>query len=265
MTSPTPDDIDDLTEPIDAATEEATPRHAAAEVTAEPDPVQHPPLMEVRDLRLGHHGHPVFGPVTTTLPSHALVALHGPSGSGRSSLLLALAGRMRGTTGTADFTDAPTAMRHLDRWKASRKHRRDSSIARISGLVDLDPNLTVGESLTERCLTDHLPTATGHHRFESLSHTAGTRFDQSALVGSLSARDQTLLAAILALVRPARLVVIDDTDAGLDTDGQAEVHQILNTLAATEHATIVASTCDLRGIPDDTVIIPLSPTVDQDS
>lgn len=222
------------------------------------------PLLEIDDLALAHHDRTVFGPITTTLPRSALVVVHGPSGSGRSALLLALAGRMRGTTGTVRFTDAPVRTAGTDglrrQWRerrAGRAHRRTASIARVADVVDLEPRLTVTESVTERCLADQVPVGQGHVRFTALCERIRTSFPPHALVGELEALDQVVLATVLAMLRPASLVILDDVDRDLDATGQTEMYAILRRFAVTG-CTIVASTCDRAPIPDDVPTITLT-------
>ncbi|NEC70133.1 ATP-binding cassette domain-containing protein, partial [Streptomyces rochei] len=73
----------------------------------------------------------------------SLIAVAGPSGSGRTCLLLALTGRMRPTDGTATVGGLrlPRQMSAL---------RRISALAHVPGVTDLDPALTVAEHLRER-------------------------------------------------------------------------------------------------------------------
>lgn len=68
----------------------------------------------------------------------SLVSFEGPSGSGRTSLLLALSGRMRPTEGHATV-GAHRPPRHLG------AVRRISALAHVPGGTDLDPALTVGD------------------------------------------------------------------------------------------------------------------------
>lgn len=205
------------------------------------------PLLALEDLALAHRGHTVFGPVTATLPRSSLVVVHGPSGSGRSALLLALAGRMRNTTGTIRFTEP----------LSGRAHRRTASIARVSDLVDVEPQLTVSESVTERCLADQVPLGRGQVQFAALCERIRTNFPPHALVAELTARDRLVLTTVLAMLRPAALVVLDDVDRDLDAAGQSEVFTVLQRLSLVG-CTIVASTCDQQPIPDDVPTISLT-------
>ncbi|CAM5336348.1 hypothetical protein SPURM210S_05169 [Streptomyces purpurascens] len=75
----------------------------------------------------------------------SLIAVEGPSGSGRTCLLLALTGRMKITEGTATVGDAGLP-------KQMSAVRRVSALAHVPGVTDLEPALTVGEHLRERAL-----------------------------------------------------------------------------------------------------------------
>lgn len=75
----------------------------------------------------------------------ALIAVQGPSGSGRTCLLLTLTGRMRPTEGHASVG----RMRLPEQMAAVRGI---SALGPVSGVTDLDPALTVREHIHERAL-----------------------------------------------------------------------------------------------------------------
>jgi len=212
-------------------------------------PTEPTPVAALQALALAHRGQSVFGPVTAQVPSGDLTVVHGAAGSGRSSLLLALTGRMRGITGGLTVAG-------VDGVSHPRRVRPLTSIARIGSFVTLEPQLNVGESVTERCLTEAIPVRDGMVRLEALADTIGRRPEAHDLVGDLSPLDAALFSVTLAMLRPARLVVIDDCDHDLDTDGQRELYATLRRLTATGTA-IVASTCDATPIPTDTTTITL--------
>ncbi|NEC82024.1 ATP-binding cassette domain-containing protein, partial [Streptomyces sp. SID7958] len=86
-----------------------------------------------------------FRGVSAEAEPGSLIAVEGPSGSGRTCLLLALTGRMRPTEGRAAVGghELPGRMAAV---------RRISALAHVTGVTDLDPALTVGEHLHERAL-----------------------------------------------------------------------------------------------------------------
>lgn len=86
-----------------------------------------------------------FRGITFAAAPGSLVAVEGPSGTGRTCLLLALTGRMKATEGTATVGGARLP-------KQLGAVRRMSAVAHVVGVTDLDPALTVGEHLRERAL-----------------------------------------------------------------------------------------------------------------
>ncbi|MGW1543525.1 ABC transporter ATP-binding protein [Streptomyces sp. NPDC002309] len=183
----------------------------------------------------------------------SLIAIEGPSGSGRTSLLLALTGRMKATEGTAEVGDArlPQQMAAL---------RRVSALAHVPGVTDLDPALTVGEHLRERALLqrrfgvslrgllrprteranearlriDGALTASGLG-LEALPKGARTA------VRDLERVEALRLSVALALVGRPRLLGVDDTDLKLSDAERAEVWALLRSL--TEAGTTVVAVC----------------------
>ncbi|MFE5210719.1 ATP-binding cassette domain-containing protein, partial [Streptomyces sp. NPDC056600] len=86
-----------------------------------------------------------FRGVTFEAGPGTLVAVTGPTGSGRTALLLALTGRMRTAEGTARVAG-------LELPRRTARVRRVSGVAHMPGVTDLDPALTVAEHLRERAL-----------------------------------------------------------------------------------------------------------------
>jgi ABC-type multidrug transport system ATPase subunit len=183
----------------------------------------------------------------------SLIAIEGPSGSGRTCLLLALTGRMKATEGSAVVGDArlPKQMAAL---------RRVSALAHVPGVTDLEPALTVGEHLRERVLLQR--------RFgdslRGLFRPRGERRDEVALrvdtaleaagldratlpkgsrtaVRDLERVEALRLSVALALIGRPRLLAVDDTDLKLSEAERAEVWALLRSLA--DAGTTVLAVC----------------------
>jgi ABC-2 type transport system ATP-binding protein len=104
-----------------------------------------PPLVRADGLGLRTRRGWVFRDVDLALPTGSVIALAGPAGSGRSMLLLTLAGRARPTAGT--FTVAGDGHRaHI---------RRSVAVARITASVELEPELRVIDHIREAALLAH--------------------------------------------------------------------------------------------------------------
>lgn len=201
------------------------------------------PYIETRDLTLVTREGPVYNGVDLSFRRGRLAAVVGRSGTGRSALLLTLAGRMRGWTGRCRVAgyDAATQTAQL---------RDRSSVARIGDLIDLEPRLTVAESITERALIDAMPLPRAGERFEaSCAALGGLDLPRTAQVGDLSSLDRTLLTVALATLRPAELVVLDDAERGLDREQSDQLMAGLVGLVETGTC-VVVSVLDAGVLPD---------------
>ncbi|MGW4301159.1 ATP-binding cassette domain-containing protein [Streptomyces sp. NPDC004646] len=193
----------------------------------------------------------------------SLVAVEGPSGSGRTSLLLALTGRMKPSAGTAVVGGLA-----LPRRMAAV--RKISAVANMAGVTDLEPALTVAEHLRERAL---LQRRFGDSLREALRprtdrvHEARLRADAALAAAGLDpdtlpkgsrtpVRDLERLEALrlsvaLALVGRPALLAVDDAEVRLSAEERAEVWTLLRSLTRT--GTAVLAVC--RTAPEDCVVV----------
>ncbi|MCL7423710.1 ATP-binding cassette domain-containing protein [Streptomyces sp. YS415] len=197
----------------------------------------------------------------------ALIAVEGPSGSGRTCLLLALTGRMKPTEGTATVDGAALP-------KQLSAVRRLSAVAHVPGVTDLDPALTVAEHLHERALLQRRyggslrgllrpraeRVAQTRLRIERALAAAG--LDREALpkgsrtaVRDLERVEALRLSVALALIGEPGLLGIDDTDLKLSDAERAEVWALLRSLA--QAGTTVVAVCSQA--PEDTVAVSTAP------
>ncbi|MEV6697701.1 ATP-binding cassette domain-containing protein [Streptomyces sp. NPDC051453] len=197
----------------------------------------------------------------------ALVAVEGPSGSGRTCLLLALTGRMRPTEGTASV--GPFRLP-----KQLSAVRRVSALAHVPGVTDLDPALTVEEHLRERALLQwrfdgslrallrpraeraaasrlRIDTALAAAGLDRESLPKGTR----TAVRDLERIEALRLSVALALIGRPRLLGVDDTDLKLSDAERAEVWDLLRSVA--ESGTTVVAVCSEA--PKDAVVVSTAP------
>jgi len=169
----------------------------------------------------------VFRDVDLTVSEGSVAAIAGPAGSGRTMLLLTLAGRAKPSTGELRVADA-----------VSRADiRRRVSVARATGAVELDPDLTVGDSRREAGLLFY---GTDLDWAEKL---AGLDLDGATLIGDLAPDDAALFAVALAAAVHPTAVVLDDVDLHTTPDQQRRIWSGA-TAFAEAGITVVASTID---------------------
>ncbi|WAZ21151.1 ATP-binding cassette domain-containing protein [Streptomyces cinnabarinus] len=183
----------------------------------------------------------------------SLIAVEGPSGSGRTCLLLALTGRMKATEGTAEVGGAGLP-------KQLGAARQVSALAHVPGVTDLDPALTVAEHLHERALLQRrfggslrgllrprAERATETRlRVERALTAAGLEREALPKGSRTAVRDLERVEALrlsvaLALIGAPGLLGVDDTDLKLSDTERAEVWALLRSIA--EAGTTVVAVC----------------------
>jgi len=197
----------------------------------------------------------------------SLIAVEGPSGSGRTSLLLALTGRMKATEGTATVGGARLP-------KQLAAVRRVSALAHVAGVTDLDPALTVGEHLRERALLERRFGGPVRELLRPRAERAaevGLRIDTALAAAGLdretlpkgsrtAVRDLERIEALrlsvaLALIGRPGLLGVDDIDLKLTDAERGEVWALLGSL--TEAGTTVLAVCGEA--PEGTVTVSTVP------
>ncbi|MFJ9745952.1 ATP-binding cassette domain-containing protein [Streptomyces chartreusis] len=198
----------------------------------------------------------------------SLITIEGPSGTGRTCLLLALTGRMKSTEGTATVGGSALP-------KRMAAVRQVSAVAHVPGVTDLEPALTVAEHLHERALLqrrfgDSLrgllrPWAERKSeerlRIDAALKAAG--LDLASLpkgsrtaVRDLERPEALRLSLALALIGRPQLLGVDDTDLKLSDAERAEIWALLRSVA--ENGTTVVAVCSEA--PAGTVVVSTGPT-----
>lgn len=175
----------------------------------------------------------VFGPLDWDVPPRRPAAIVGEQGSGRSALLLALAGRVRGVSGELRVGD-------IDGIAKPGRLRKATAVARISDLVELEPALTVASSIDEHALMEGLSVRKGRRAFAAVEEASGIVIDRKTRVDELTALQRTELAVLLACVRPSAYVVLDDADASLTPPQLDELYAATHRLEQLDRYLIVS-------------------------
>ncbi|CDR11297.1 ATP-binding cassette domain-containing protein [Streptomyces iranensis] len=200
----------------------------------------------------GSHGWAFRGADVAADPG-ALIAIEGPSGSGRTSLLLTLTGRMRPTEGHGGVGGfrVPQQMARI---------RRISALAHVPGVTELDPVLTVAEHLRERALLRRRfadsprgllrprreRAAASRAAIDAALMAAGLDLDTLPKGSRTAVRDLERLEALrlsiaLALIARPRLLAVDDADLKLSDDDRERAWALLREIAG--DGTTVLAVC----------------------
>src|SRR2546421_11449477 len=172
------------------------------------------PVVAAQGLGLRTRRGWVFRGVDLEVEPGGFVALTGPSGSGRTSLLLALAGAFRTTAGT-------------------RRLAGRAGIGLVPGINEPEPGLTAVEHVRERLLL--LGRADDPARVLD-----GLGVDPATLGRDLTPYQRQRLMLRLATLGEPTLVVADDVDLGLSTVEREELWRALGDLTDRGYAVVVA-------------------------
>ncbi|MHA3724128.1 hypothetical protein ACXR2T_09640 [Leucobacter sp. HY1910] len=192
----------------------------------------------------------VFGPLDASTAA-PVTLVTGVSGSGRTALLLTIAGRMKPEGGTVEVL----------RETRTGEIRRITGIAGFAGIDELEPAVTLAATLRERLSWElpwwrRTPRITAEVAHELLAPAFGPSFgsrqpneaaphpDASQLCRELGPADDLLVRIALALIARPELLVVDDLDALRDPADRARVAARLREISRT--VPVVIATSDAR-------------------
>jgi len=191
------------------------------------------PVLEVRDLYAGYGRADVVSGISLRVFSGTVVTIMGPEGSGKSAVLLALAGALRPHQGTITFAD-----------RTVRRIPTDEAVRRGIVLVPqgraIFASLTVRENLelggwTRRDRWSIEPEVDAFlERFPALGRSA----DQPA--GMLDAGQGQLLAIARGLMSKPQLLLLDEPSAELDPEEIARVLRVIKQVCAEDMPVLMA-------------------------
>jgi ABC-type multidrug transport system ATPase subunit len=207
------------------------------------DAVTDEAVVRARRLQLDGRRGRIYGPVDLSIPVGSLNLVTGPAGSGKTSLLLTLVGRMRPNRGS----DLEVLGRRLP-VHAQSVQRRTSAVG-VHGLDDLDEEVTVGATVRERqawlARWYQVVRTPDDARVAAVCEPVfgdnpAPRAKQ--LVHELDEADNLMLRIALAMLSRPQLIVVDDIDSLHDTDGRRRVWEALHGLADAGTTVVVSAT-----------------------
>jgi ABC-type branched-subunit amino acid transport system ATPase component len=191
------------------------------------------PIFEMRDIRAGYAGRTILSDVSLTLRPDESVALIGPNGCGKSTLFRVAAGLLRVDAG----------MVHLEGSDVTRtgvSERIRGGVAYLKQTGNIFAGLTVGENLALAGESTRTSTET-IQRMQRLTHVfpaLGARLNDRA--GLLSGGQRQALAVAMVLMRPAKILLLDEPVAGLSPAAASELMRALDMMRSEEgFATII--------------------------
>ena len=178
--------------------------------------------------------------VAITIPDGEWLAIQGPTGQGKSTLLQMLGGLDRPTAGTVMLDD-------VDLGKASEvamSRLRARRIGFIFQTFNLIPTLTAQENVETALVPLGVSGAERRERAAAALASVSLADRATHLPGELSGGQQQRVAIARALVKEPAVILADEPTGNLDEDTRDEILQVLADLWRDKEMTLVLVTHD---------------------
>jgi putative ABC transport system ATP-binding protein len=200
------------------------------------------PLLQGRALHKAYGRTKALRGASVTVEAGEVVAVTGPSGSGKSSLLLCLAGVLRPETG--EVTYAGTRLDDLSETRRTQLRRREFGLVLQFG--QLVPELTAEQNVALPLLLEKHRRAAATAAARGWLERLGALHLAHATAGEMSGGEQQRVAVARALVTDPKVVFADEPTGALDTVSSEEVLAALLAATRSTGATLVVVTHDNR-------------------
>ena len=199
-----------------------------------------PPLLEARDLALSYGPTVALRGVSLGVTRGEIVALVGPSGSGKSSLLHCLAGLVVPDSGSV-FLDGTEVSRLSDDDRTRLRRDRFGFVLQFGHLV---PDLTLAENVSLPLLLRGRSRVRAVREAHALLDELGVAESASRCPGEVSGGQQQRAPVARALVAGPEVVFADEPTGALDTANGDVVMSLLTERSRDRGITVVVVTHD---------------------
>jgi lipoprotein-releasing system ATP-binding protein len=180
--------------------------------------------------------------VSLTLDEHEFIAITGPSGSGKSSLLYLLGLLDRPTSGTLRIAGQDTSAMNDD----ALARLRLGMLGFVFQFHFLLPEFSVLENVTlPMRKAGHLSSAAMRDRAASLLEELGLAGHLDKRPDQLSGGQRQRVAVARALANDPHVVLADEPTGSLDSKSSEQVFEILRDLVKKRGKTVIAVTHDM--------------------
>lgn len=198
------------------------------------------PVISAEELSLTAARGRVYGPLSFTVKD-PLTVLCGPAGSGRTSLLLTLSGRMKAGSGSLEVLGAALP-------RDARQVQKQTGIAGFSGIDDLEPGVTAGAAVRERLAWlapwwQFVPKVSDRQLARACSPVFGSLDVPAAktVIWDLGEAEQFLLRISLAMLSRPRILFVDDLEQVHSSQARALVEERLAAIALSGTAVVAGA------------------------
>lgn len=174
--------------------------------------------------------------VSCTIKANMVTGLIGPDGAGKTTLMRLCAGLLTADSGSLRALDIDVARDPL---------LVQASVGYMPQRFGLYEDLTVAENLDLYADLQGVEKGARPERYRQLLAMAGLEQFRTRLAGRLSGGMKQKLGLVCTLVRPPRLLLLDEPTVGVDPVSRRELWQIVYHLVEAEGMSVLLSTAYL--------------------
>ena len=183
-------------------------------------------MLDVNNLSAGYGKLPVLKDIALTVNTGEFVALIGPNGVGKTTLMRSISGILPPTTGSVNFLG-----KDITGMDAFRVNREGLSFITESG--DLFAGMKVSENLNLGAYTMKDKGAVDRQREKIYELFPRLKERSSQLAGTLSGGERKMLSIARGLMCNPKLVMVDEPSGGLAPNLVLDVFKSLKHLSET--------------------------------
>jgi ABC-type Fe3+/spermidine/putrescine transport system ATPase subunit len=197
--------------------------------------------LRLEEVTLAYGGRKALDALSLSVAPGDVLALLGPSASGKTSVLRALLGFSVPQSGTVTVGDQT-----VSREGRNLVAPEDRGLAVVFQDLALWPHLTVAGNLAFGLAARGVPVAAAKERIAAMLRRVGLAGTEERHPGELSGGQRQRVAIARALVLDPRAVLLDEPLSNVDVDLRRELLGLLRDLWREKGSTVIHVTHDLR-------------------
>ncbi|GAA6175931.1 ABC transporter ATP-binding protein [Sulfitobacter pacificus] len=213
-------------------------------------------LLQITNLSLSIYGLDILRDVTLSIDAGEIVAVTGESGSGKSMTALAVMGLLpKGTRTKGHILLGDQELTQLSEPDLCAMRGRDMGMVFQEPMTALNPVQTIGRQVAEtiRIHDPALPRAEAEAQAAATLTRVGLpqdRFPLSRYPHELSGGQRQRVVIAMAIALRPRLLIADEPTTALDVTTQAQILDLLKSLAREDDMGLLMITHDLAVVAD---------------
>jgi len=198
------------------------------------------PAVELRSISLAYHGHVVLRDIDLAVERGEIVAIVGPSGSGKSSLLRAVGGFLDPSSGSLLIDGELVAD---EQQSTPPEHRR---VGFVFQQYALWPHMSVRENVSYPWRTRGVDEVGRNRLADELLDQVGLKGLENRSPSSLSGGQQQRVALARGLAGDPRLLLLDEPLSSVDAARRDELQSLIGDVVRARNLTTLITTHDQR-------------------